>query len=78
MRTTTHYLKVIHNHQHNNLGTERNLDIYASRSGVTHYLVLPIEPFVKTDDIFEVTKGSTGLCEKFFFKNAHALEGELN
>jgi len=56
MRTITRYLEVIHNHQRNNLGTERNLDFYASQAGVTHSLVLPIEPFVKTDDIIELCR----------------------
>jgi uncharacterized protein len=51
MRTITRYIEVIHNQQRNNLGTERNLDFYASQTGVTHSFVLPIEPFVKTDDI---------------------------
>lgn len=56
MRTITRYLEVIHNHQRNNLGTERNLDYYASQAGVTHSFVLPIEPFVKTDDIIEMCR----------------------
>jgi hypothetical protein len=55
MRTITHYLEVIHNHQRNNLGTEGNLDRYAGEAGVSHCAVLPIEPFVKTDDI-------SGIC----------------
>jgi predicted TIM-barrel fold metal-dependent hydrolase len=56
MRTITRYLEVIHNHQRNNLGTERNLDFYSSQAGVTNCLVLPIEPFVKTDDIIEMCR----------------------
>jgi len=50
MRTITRYLEVINNQQRNNLATERNLERYAVEAGVTHCMLQPIEPHVKTED----------------------------
>jgi uncharacterized protein len=50
MHTITRYLEVIHNQQRNNLGTVHNLEHYVNEAGVTHSIILPIEPFVRTDD----------------------------
>lgn len=49
-RTVARYLEVIHIHHRNNLATAANLRRFASRAGVTHAVLQPIEPRRLTED----------------------------
>jgi uncharacterized protein len=49
-RTVSRYLEIIHAHQRNNLATADNLRRFAREAGVTHSVILPIEPLRRTDE----------------------------
>jgi hypothetical protein len=55
-RTFARYMEIIHAHQRNNMATVSNLRKFAKEAGVTHSVVLPIEPMRKTDDNLEDCK----------------------
>jgi len=52
-RTFARYMEIIHAHHRNNMATLKNLRKFSMEAGVTHSVVLPIEPVRKTEDNLE-------------------------
>lgn len=55
-RTLARYLEIIHAHQRNNMGTLENLRRFSLEAGITHSILLPIEPIRKTEANLEVCR----------------------
>ena len=49
-RTFARYMEIIHAHHRNNMATLSNIRKFSLEAGVTHSVVLPIEPMRKTED----------------------------
>jgi predicted TIM-barrel fold metal-dependent hydrolase len=79
-RTLVRYLEVIHTHHRNNCATVENLRRFSQPYGVTHSVLLPVEPVISTEFTMEVAAANSkpDHCLLSFAsvdpKNPHKLE----
>lgn len=55
-RTISRYLEVFHAHQRNNLATYENLRKFSRKAGITHSVILPLEPARPTEDNLQLCR----------------------